>query len=171
MSCIRVERVTEYLADPLRQSLHDSDPYVRKTAAIAVAKMYDTNPQLVEDQGFVFVLYLFFSPAFSPFLSSAETSFTTRALITVSKHKRSLNSCISVYSFLDDLKKMLEDSNPMVIANAVAALADISARATTPVLRLDAGTLHKLFLAVNECTEWGQVCVLWQKKNTRSKAY
>lgn len=58
---------------------------------------------------------------------------------------------------MDDLKKMLEDSNPMVIANAVAALADISARASVPVLNLDPATLHKLFLAVNECTEWGQV--------------
>ena len=34
MGCIRVERISEYLCDPLRKSLKDEDPYVRKTSAI-----------------------------------------------------------------------------------------------------------------------------------------
>ena len=56
----------------------DDDPYVRKTAAVCVAKLHDINAQLVEDQG-----------------------------------------------FLDLLKDLLSDSTPMVVANAVAALAEI----------------------------------------------
>lgn len=32
------------------------DPYVRKTAAVCVAKLYDINAELVEDQGFLQVL-------------------------------------------------------------------------------------------------------------------
>ncbi len=56
----------------------DDDPYVRKTAAVCVAKLHDINNQLVEDQG-----------------------------------------------FLDLLKDLLSDSTPMVVANAVAALAEI----------------------------------------------
>ncbi|CAN0319949.1 unnamed protein product, partial [Discosporangium mesarthrocarpum] len=32
------------------------DPYVRKTAAVCVAKLYDINASLVEDQGFLQVL-------------------------------------------------------------------------------------------------------------------
>lgn len=68
MGCIRVDKITEYLCEPLRKCLKDEDPYVRKTAAVCVAKLYDINAQLVEDQG-----------------------------------------------FLDQLKDLLSDSNPMVI--------------------------------------------------------
>lgn len=32
------------------------DPYVRKTAAVCVAKLYDINAELVEDQGFLQIL-------------------------------------------------------------------------------------------------------------------
>ena len=35
MGCIRVERITEYLCEPLDKCLRDDDPYVRKTAAVA----------------------------------------------------------------------------------------------------------------------------------------
>lgn len=34
----------------------DDDPYVRKTAAVCVAKLYDINPELVEDRGFLDLL-------------------------------------------------------------------------------------------------------------------
>jgi len=34
----------------------DDNPYVRKTAAICVAKLYDLNPQLTVDNGFVSTL-------------------------------------------------------------------------------------------------------------------
>ena len=34
----------------------DEDPYVRKTAAVCVAKLHDINSQLVEDQGFLDLL-------------------------------------------------------------------------------------------------------------------
>ena len=68
MGCIRVDKITEYLCEPLRKCLKDEDPYVRKTAAVCVAKLHDINAQLVEDQG-----------------------------------------------FLDQLKELLSDSNPMVI--------------------------------------------------------
>ena len=40
MGCIRVERITEYLCDSLKDCLTDEDPYVKKTAAISVAKIY-----------------------------------------------------------------------------------------------------------------------------------
>jgi AP-1 complex subunit beta-1 len=53
MGCIRVDKITEYLCEPLRNCLKDADPYVRKTAAVCVAKLYDIEPSLVEDQGFL----------------------------------------------------------------------------------------------------------------------
>lgn len=36
--------------------LQDDDPYVRKTAAVCVAKLFDINPDLVEDRGFLDML-------------------------------------------------------------------------------------------------------------------
>ena len=33
--------------------MQDDDPYVRKTAAVCVAKLYDINAELVEDRGFL----------------------------------------------------------------------------------------------------------------------
>jgi vesicle coat complex subunit len=70
MGCIRVDKITEYLCEPLRKCtkglnfwnkqtkffIIDEDPYVRKTAAICIAKLHDINPQMVEDQGFVELL-------------------------------------------------------------------------------------------------------------------
>ena len=90
--------------------MQDADPYVRKTAAVCVAKLYDINPELVHDQG-----------------------------------------------FLDMLRDLLSDSNPMVVANAVAALSEIEENASTEVFRINAHNLQKLLAALNECTEWGQV--------------
>jgi AP-1 complex subunit beta-1 len=63
MGCIRVERITEYLCEPLSRSLRDEDPYVRKTAAVCVAKLYDIAPELVEDRGFLEILHDLISDA------------------------------------------------------------------------------------------------------------
>ena len=41
------------MCEPLRKCLKDEDPYVRKTAAVSVAKLHDINSQLVEEQGFL----------------------------------------------------------------------------------------------------------------------
>ncbi|CAC5413441.1 unnamed protein product [Mytilus coruscus] len=115
MGCIRVDKIIDYLCQPLRNCLKDEDPYVRKTAAVCVAKLYDINAQLVEDQG-----------------------------------------------FLDLLRDMLSDSNPMVVANAVAAISEIleSSPTAQQVLEMNASTINKLLTALNECTEWGQVFIL-----------
>ena len=48
MGCINVEKIAEYLCDPLRTALTDTDPYVRKTAAMCVVKLFDMNPEMVE---------------------------------------------------------------------------------------------------------------------------
>jgi AP-1 complex subunit beta-1 len=57
MGCIRVDRITEYLCDPLSRALRDEDPYVRKTAAVCVAKLYDIAPALVQERGFLEILH------------------------------------------------------------------------------------------------------------------
>lgn len=82
--------------------------------------------------------------------------------------------------FLEQLKELLSDSNPMVVANAVAALSEINESSPTgqPLvgkvkllnkfikviilhfIELSTSTINKLLTALNECTEWGQVFIL-----------
>eukprot|EP00516_Mucochytrium_quahogii_P005983 CAMPEP_0203751480 /NCGR_PEP_ID=MMETSP0098-20131031/5539_1 /ASSEMBLY_ACC=CAM_ASM_000208 /TAXON_ID=96639 /ORGANISM=" , Strain NY0313808BC1" /LENGTH=902 /DNA_ID=CAMNT_0050641213 /DNA_START=113 /DNA_END=2817 /DNA_ORIENTATION=+ len=115
MGCIRVDKITEYLCDPLRRCLKDDDPYVRKTAAICVAKLFDINPDLAEEQG-----------------------------------------------FLEMLADMINDSNPTVVANAVAALTEIADASDDgdKLFSVTSSVLSKLLAALNECNEWGQVFIL-----------
>ncbi|KAF3840662.1 hypothetical protein F7725_006524 [Dissostichus mawsoni] len=103
MGCIRVDKITEYLCEPLRKCLKDEDPYVRKTAAVCVAKLHDINAQMVEDQG-----------------------------------------------FLDSLRDLIADSNPMISES----------HPNSNLLDLNPQNINKLLTALNECTEWGQIFIL-----------
>jgi len=53
MGVLRAEKIIDYLCDPLQKCLRDENPYVRKTAALCVAKLYDLKPDLVLDNGFL----------------------------------------------------------------------------------------------------------------------
>ncbi|KNC56375.1 coatomer [Thecamonas trahens ATCC 50062] len=113
MGSIRVDTMIEHLTEPLTAALRDEDAYVRKTAAVCVAKLYAMNRSIVADHG-----------------------------------------------FLESLQGLLEDGNPMVVANAVAALSEIQATTTAPVFEIKAATLNQILTALSECTEWGQVFIL-----------
>lgn len=56
MSYINVDKIVDALIDPLRHCLCDKDPYVRKTAAISVSKLYMYDKALVESEGFIDLL-------------------------------------------------------------------------------------------------------------------
>ncbi len=53
MGCIRVDKMVDYMEEPLRKTLRDESPYVRKTAAICVAKLFDLNPTMCLENGFL----------------------------------------------------------------------------------------------------------------------
>lgn len=53
MGCIRVDKMVDYMEEPLRKTLKDESPYVRKTAALCVAKLFDLNPTLCLEEGFL----------------------------------------------------------------------------------------------------------------------
>lgn len=56
---------------------------------------------------------------------------------------------------------MLLDGNAIVVANACAALLEISKTSGKNYLRLKNSTnLNKLLAAVNDCNEWGQIYIL-----------
>jgi AP-1 complex subunit beta-1 len=114
MGCIRVDKMVDYMEEPLRKTLKDESPYVRKTAAICVAKLFDLNPALCLENG-----------------------------------------------FLETLQELIGDPNPMVVANSVTALSEISESAPeTKALQITPNTLRKMLMALNECTEWGRVTLL-----------
>ncbi|KAF8163262.1 adaptin N terminal region-domain-containing protein [Crassisporium funariophilum] len=56
MSYIPIPVVTDALTENLRHCLKDRDAYVRKTAAICVAKLYSADPRRAEKGGFVEML-------------------------------------------------------------------------------------------------------------------
>lgn len=124
MGCIRVDKMVDYMNIPLRETLKDDNPYVRKTAAICVAKLFDLNPELCVEEGFV-----------------------------------------------EALQKLVDDANPMVVANAVSALAEI--QETNPSIQcfqITTMTLNKLLAALNECTEWGRIAILSSLIDYRTKS-
>jgi AP-2 complex subunit beta-1 len=52
------------------------------------------------------------------------------------------------------LRDLLADSNPTVVANAVAALMEISDRSEGLMIRLNGTIAMKLVNAMNECSEY-----------------
>lgn len=114
MGCIRVDKMVDYMEIPLNRTLNDENPYVRKTAAISVAKLFELNKQICIDN-----------------------------------------------DFLTKLQKLVEDSNPMVVANAISALAEIhEADPSLNVLTITPALLKKFLIALNECAEWGRITIL-----------
>nr|KAJ3420883.1 AP-1 complex subunit beta-1 [Polyrhizophydium stewartii] len=113
MSNIPVEKVAEGLCEPLRRALADRDPYVCKTAALCVAKMFAYREELVRQHGFV-----------------------------------------------EQLGALLNHDNPSVVANAVAALMDMSVRSPSVEFHLSIGQVNKLLSAIEECNEWAQTYIL-----------
>lgn len=106
MSYIHVPAALSALLDPLRHSLKDADPYVRKTAAICVAKLYMHDRKIVDRQGFIGML-----------------------------------------------RDLLADANATVVANAVAALTEISERSDNIQLKLNLTIASKLVSALPDCSE------------------
>ena len=51
MCRIKLESVAEHMIVPLKKCLKDDDPYVRKTAAFGVSKLYEVIPEAVENAG------------------------------------------------------------------------------------------------------------------------
>ena len=43
----------EYLLGPLQDAMNDEDAFVRKTAVMCVAKVYEINPEKIEELGLV----------------------------------------------------------------------------------------------------------------------
>ncbi|KAG8908255.1 beta-adaptin [Tulasnella sp. 403] len=76
MGCLRAEKIIDYLCDPLSKCLKDDNPYVRKTAAICVAKLYDLKPELALENGFVEQLHEMIADSNPMVVANAVTALT-----------------------------------------------------------------------------------------------
>ncbi len=105
MGCIRVDKMVDYMEEPLRKTLRDESPYVRKTAAICVAKLFDLNPTMCIENGFLETLQdmigdpnpMVVANSVQALAEIAETAPETRALVispaTLKKLLMALNEC------------------------------------------------------------------------------
>jgi AP-1 complex subunit beta-1 len=76
MMCIRVECVLEYTMEPLRKAVVDVDPYVRKTAAIGLGKLFHLHPRTFQEQNFTALVVKLLSDAFPMVASNAAAILT-----------------------------------------------------------------------------------------------
>lgn len=107
----------------------------------------------------------------------------TAALCVAKVYELKPELCLD-YGFVEVLRDLVGDGNPMVVANAVTALSDIheatesvkASGSTTPdgdddaapsstipsatLFIIDNATLSKLLVALNECSEWGRIAIL-----------
>ncbi len=62
--------------------------------------------------------------------------------------------------YIDLLRNLLSDRNPMVVSNAVASLTEICETSGIDYFQINNKILSKLLIALNETTEWGRVFIL-----------
>ena len=84
MCRIKLETVAEHMIIPLKNALTDKDPYVRKTAALAVAKLYEILPESVENAQIFPVLLKLLNDE-----NPMVVSNTTAALFEINDHRTS----------------------------------------------------------------------------------
>ncbi|KAK9471678.1 adaptin N terminal region-domain-containing protein [Dipodascopsis tothii] len=113
ISCVPVAAFVKAALGPLRQLLEDTDPYVRKTAVYAVAKLWHHDRRLVEDAGVI-----------------------------------------------DQVNRLLVDSNPTVVSAALASLVDITSKSEGMKLTVDHRNASKLVQILPDCNEWSQTYIL-----------
>ncbi|KAK9451756.1 adaptin N terminal region-domain-containing protein [Limtongia smithiae] len=125
MGCIRVDKIIDYMEEPLRKTLVDESPYVRKTAAICVAKLFDLNPTLVIENGFLKTLQAMLGDANPMVIANAVSSLTEIQEAAPETDALVVNPAV--------LKKLLNALNECTEWGRIAILAPIASYNTTDV--------------------------------------
>lgn len=88
LGCIGIEAVLDYLTEPLKESMNDEDPYVRKCAALCVAKIFEISPERAES--FIPLLVEMISDGNGMVVSNAIAALTdiqsTKGKVVVMNH-------------------------------------------------------------------------------------
>ncbi|OLY83921.1 Beta-adaptin-like protein C, partial [Smittium mucronatum] len=137
MSYINTEKVILSLTDQLRISLSDKDPFVKKTAALALLKVFRYFNSLFDEE--------------PDLLDLLKTHLTDE------------NPTVIPLSF----PFHSNNTSPFfVVSNAVTAFREISLVTPTLTLNFNYNIARKLSLALNECNEWNQINLLTALMNT-----
>lgn len=139
MGCLRAEKITDYLCDPLQRALKDENPYVRKTAALCVAKLYDLKSELVIDNGFLERLHEMISDS-NPMVNLVRFGVASELMIA--------KVVANTVAALTDIHTIATSSHPPPSPSDPA------------IFTITSSVLNKLLIALNECSEWGRVAIL-----------
>lgn len=82
------------------------------------------------------------------------------AALSVAKIYQITPSHTKEYGFIKLLQGLLQDGNAIVVANAAAALFEISKEAGKNYIKTNKETIGKLLNALNETNEWGKIYIL-----------
>jgi vesicle coat complex subunit len=115
MSYINVDKVIDCLCEPLRTCLKDKDPYVRKTAAVAVGKLYFNDKEAVVREGLLDQLRSLLSDA------NATVPFAFGVLIQVVAN--ALAALMEIHQKSDDVPFAIDQN---AASNIVTALSECS---------------------------------------------
>eukprot|EP01006_Ploeotia_vitrea_P022841 TRINITY_DN55263_c0_g1_i1.p1 TRINITY_DN55263_c0_g1~~TRINITY_DN55263_c0_g1_i1.p1 ORF type:complete len:994 (+),score=123.10 TRINITY_DN55263_c0_g1_i1:36-3017(+) len=132
MLCLRVDSVTDYTTETLKKCISDADPYVRKTAAIGVLKLYAMKPKLVEEHDFI---------------NTLKNMIMDHSPMVISNALIALNE-------ISNLAAQQQGKGQTPTGQAAtpnSALIDFN---------LTPNRVNKLMNALPECTEWGQIAIL-----------
>jgi vesicle coat complex subunit len=118
MGCIRVDKILDHLCEPLRKCLSDDNPYVRKTAAICVAKLWDLDQERAIENGFVNILLDLISDSTPMVVANAVTALAEMQESSASKDVFIVNVAI--------MNKMLAALNECTEWGQIAILTSLA---------------------------------------------
>lgn len=113
MTSINIPEFSDLLFKSVKRGLKDSDPYVRRISAFAVARLYQQNPS-----------------------KTAE------------------------FDLVEDLNDLLDDSNQVVLSNALAALNSITESGKSLTLTIDRANCQTITGFLSKTNEWNQIYIL-----------
>jgi AP-1 complex subunit beta-1 len=82
------------------------------------------------------------------------------------------NTCpalVREHGFIETLTEMLSDGNAVVVGNALIALTEIGVLTGENLIKIKSKSLKRILVALNECSEWGQVYILDAIANYKPK--
>lgn len=120
MGCLRAEKILDYLSDPLEKALKDENPYVRKTGAICVAKLFDLKPEMAIENGFVGRLQDMVGDSNPMVVANAVTALTDMHLAAIENDPNGNSSLFIIDSNV--LSKLLNALNECTEWGRVAIL-------------------------------------------------
>lgn len=125
MGCIRVDKMVDYMEEPLRKTLKDESPYVRKTAAICVAKLFDLNASMCLENGFLETL--------QELIGDPNPMVVANAVTALSEINKAAPETKALHITSTTLKKMLMALNECTEWGRVTILSTLAEHRSTDV--------------------------------------